>query len=284
MWGRPYPLTVLRSLVVSALVVLAIVVSVPRGAPAPNARTHLTSAVRPATDPPNAEGIDVADHQHAQGPIHWRVVARQYQFAYVKATEGTSYINRYYRGDVSSALAAGLFVGGYAFATPDAASGAAEAKYFLRHSRYGQNRSLLFPMLDIEWNPYKTTTACYGLSPSALVSWIGSYSDTISRALGVRPIIYTQASFWNKCTGGTSAFSADPLWVGSDQTASAPDLPAGFASWTIWQDVNSSAAGVEGPVDVDGFHGTAAQLKAQLTPPGWRGELPLKAYPAGYRH
>lgn len=268
----------LRGVVVSAAVVLAIVACLPREGPQP--RTHLARSVLPVAGPSTTPGIDVGDYQHRRGPIRWRVVARHYRFAFVKATEGTSYVNRYYARDSKAALAAGLEVGGYAFATPDDASGAREAKYFLRHSRYARSRTLLFPMVDLEWNPYHTSTRCYGLDPSALTSWIGAYSDTIYKALGVRPIIYTQASFWNRCLGGTSAFADSPLWVGSDQAASSTDIPAGFPAWAIWQHGVGSAAGVDGPVDVDAFDGTASQLDSELTAKGWRRDRPPQVYPA----
>lgn len=274
----------LRGLVVSAVLVLVIVVWAPAHRPPPSAAatagTHAAGVMRALADPPDAQGIDVADHQHANGPIRWRVVASQYQFAYVKATEGTSYVNPYYASDSKAALAAGLLVGAYAFATPDDASGAAEAKYFLRHSRYASDRTLLFPMVDLEWNPYDTGKPCYGLNPAALTSWIRSYSNTIYKALAARPIIYTQASFWSRCAAGSSAFANSPLWVGSDEGASATEIPAGFVAWAIWQAGVGSAAGVDGPVDVDAFNGTTSQLESDLTAKGSPQDQPLQVYPA----
>lgn len=283
----------LRGLVVSAIVVLAIVVSVPREEPAyprqpppkPNAKTHVTSAVAPVANPAGpAQGIDVGDYQHSGGPIQWTAVASQYQFAYVKATEGTNYMNQYYASDVQQAQQAGLYVGGYAFATPDSASGADEANYFLQQTNYTKNPKLMVPMIDLEWNPYASGTGCW-LDPTDLVAWITDYSNTIWQALGVHPIIYTQASFWNDCTGGSSAFYENPLWVGSigSQTTT---LPTGFTSWMIWQNGVGSASGVSGPVDTDAFNGTVAQLKTELTDPVvplWPRSQPLQAYAASYR-
>ena len=277
----------LRGLVIAAAAVLALVPCVPREQPAHPEPVHLAGADTTSTErslaTAPAQGIDVADHQHSHGPIQWRVVARHYEFAYIKATEGTSYVNRYYTSDSKSALRAGIEVGGYAFATPDDASGAAEANYFLRHSGYARDRTLLFPMVDLEWNPYSTGGRCYGLSRPSLTSWIRSYSDAIHRALGVTPVIYTQASFWNRCVGPTSAFVDSPLWVGSDGAASSTEVPAGFPAWEIWQSGVGSAAGVHGPVDVDTFNGTAAQLEAELTAKGRLRAQPAQAYPASTR-
>lgn len=264
----------LRGLAISAVVAFAVVVCVPRDVGAQ------TTTARPSVaEVSNAQGIDISDHQHSEGPIRWEVVGRHYQFAFIKATEGTSYVNRYYASDSKAAAAAGLNVGGYAFATPDDASGASEAKYFLQQSRYARHRTLLFPMLDLEWNPYHTSTSCYGLTPSDLVAWVGSYSATIDRTLGVKPIIYTQASFWNHCVGGTSAFSDSPLWVGSDGTSSTT-IPGGFSTWAIWQYGVGSASGVDGPVDVDAFNGTTSQLETELSAKGLPRDQPLQPYGA----
>lgn len=266
-----------RAFVIAAVLALTVAVSVPREASARSGLpvTDPTGTARAPENTATAAGIDVGDYQHSKAPIRWRIVARQYQFAFVKATEGTHYVNRYYRSDRRSALAAGLYVGAYAFATPDDASGAAEANYFLQHSGYSMGRKLLFPMVDLEYDPYNRHTPCYGLDRTAMISWITSYSAAIYGGLGVRPIIYTQASWWNLCTGGTSAFNGHPLWVGSNGRSAA--LPAGFTAWSIWQSGVGVAAGVRGPVDVDAFNGTVAQLRSRLTNPNakpWRQNRP----------
>lgn len=241
-----------RGLTVAAAVALVLIASLP------GAR-----AAARAVDAP-AQGIDVADHQDEAGPIDWATVAGQYQFAYIKATEGNYYVNSYYAHDLTAALHAGLDAGAYAFATPSDADGATEARYFLRRAGYTGKRTLLTPMVDLESDPYQPTP-CWGLAPADMISWISSYSQTIFTALGVRPIIYTQATWWNLCTGGSGAFDdSNLLWVGSDGSAST-QTPAGFTSWAIWQAIDETAAGVTGPVDTDRFNGTPADLEAQLS-------------------
>lgn len=250
-----------RAAALAVAVALVIAVSVPALAAARRA-----PGGRVAAPPLQAQGIDVSDHQDQMGRIKWHDVATQYEFAFVKATEGVSYTNRYYPGDLASALSAGLYAGGYAFATPDAASGAAEATYFLRRSAYALGGKVLFPMVDLEWDPYDAGDGCWGLSQAALVAWLGDYTTTITAALGVEPIIYTQASFWNDCTGGSSAFDRYPLWVQSE--GATVTLPAGFTTWALWQwSIDGSASGVTGPVDADTFAGTTKQLASRFTDP-----------------
>src|SRR5256714_7455962 len=63
-------------------------------------------------------GIDVSSHDHAF-PLDWTAVAASgVRFAYVKATEGTGYVNPYFAGDYAAAKAAGLATGGGALGPP----------------------------------------------------------------------------------------------------------------------------------------------------------------------
>lgn len=215
----------------------------------------------------DAQGVDIAAYQDAKAPINWPGVATQFQFAYIKATEVDAttglYVNPYYSGDFSSAMAAGLYVGGYAFATPDVASGSAEAQDFLDQTAYHFAGQVLVPMLDLEDDPYGADP-CYGLSPSAMVGWIAAYSQEIQAVLGRAPVIYTGINWWNQCTGGSSAFDANPLWI-ADYGVSAPSLPAGFSRWELWQSGVGSAGGITGPADLDEFDGGLSALVSTLT-------------------
>ncbi len=217
-----------------------------------------------APDAGDAQGIDVASYQHQLGPIDWSTVAQNFQFAYVKATERNYYTNPYYRSDLLDALENEMYVGGYAFATPDVASGQAEADYFLDATGYSIGPHVMLPMIDLESDPYDTSQPCDGLTSSQMVSWIQQFSAEIQAKAGQVPVIYTDASWWNNCTGGSSEFAANPLWIASSGTAS-PTLPAGFAWWELWQYGVGSAPGVTGPCDLDEFDGDVTSLAAKLT-------------------
>ncbi len=232
-----------------------------------------------------AQGIDVAAYQHAQAPIDWGLVASQYQFVYIKATEGDYYTNPYYPSDYWAATGQGMLVGGYEFATPNDTSGTAEADYFLSQSGYAWGAHLLMPMVDLENDPYDGSTPCYGLSQQGMVSWIAAYSAEIEAHLGHAPVIYTDAGWWDQCTGDSSAFQADPLWTAS-WGVSSPGYPSGFPLWSIWQYATGTVAGVSGPCDVDQFAGDPSALDSKLTT-DTNGELasagPADASPAAGR-
>lgn len=242
---------------------------------------------RAAAQSGDAQGVDVAAYQHTSAPINWSTVAGQYQFAYIKATEvdpGNLYVNPFYSTDVPAAMAAGLYVGGYDFATPDVAPGNIEAADFLDQTAYHFGPQVLVPMIDLENDPYGSDP-CYGLSQASMIGWIAAYTQEIVAILGRPPVIYTGTPWWNQCTGGTSAFDANPLWIAA-YGVSAPTLPSGFSQWELWQYAVGTAAGITGPADLDEFAGNVSALVSKLTD-DTSGELatsgPVDASPASGR-
>jgi GH25 family lysozyme M1 (1,4-beta-N-acetylmuramidase) len=105
-------------------------------------------------------------------------------------------------------------------------------------------------MLDLE-------SAC------ASVAWIRDFYNTYKAKTGRDVVIYTSKGWWDRCTGGSSAFAAlTPLFVASWGPAT-PTMPTGFGTYTMWQWTDSgSVSGVSGAVDRDVFHGSEARLLA----------------------
>ena len=221
------------------------------GAQAPNA----------PNDPAHAQGIDIASFQHPSGAaIDWgQVAGAGYKFVYIKATEGNYYQNPYYLGDAVGAAAGAMFHGSYHFANPSASDGVTQADYALNSSGYVNDGLSLPPMVDLEWDPYGQD-ACYGLNAQQIVGWIAAYSGEVQRRVGRPPVIYTAAAWWTQCTGGTSAFNANPLDIAS-WGASRPQTP-GWTAWTFWQTTSTAAVpGISGSnVDADMFNGTVDAL------------------------
>ncbi|MEU6817666.1 lysozyme [Streptomyces sp. NPDC046860] len=203
-------------------------------------------------------GHDVSSHQRR---VDWPSArAEGARFAYVKATESTTYRNPYFAGQYNGARRAGLIRGAYHFALPDRSSGAAQAAYFVRHGGdWRADGVTLPPALDIEYNPYDKRHKCYGLSRKKMVRWIRSFSNEVRRETGRRPVIYTTTHWWTACTGNSRAFSADhALWIASHGSSDPGELPGGWEYWTFWQH------GTKGPLpgDQDLFDGSVARLRA----------------------
>jgi lysozyme len=215
-----------------------------------------------------ARGVDVASHQHPDGAaIDWTAVAKGgHRFAGVKATEGNYYANPFHAGDQKGARAAGMYAFAYHFAIPNVSGGAAQARYFLDRAGYTADGRTLNPVLDIEWNPYvgaDHTNSCYGLSRAGIVGWIRAFVNEVRRRTGVPATIYTAASWWRSCTGGSAAFTRNPLWVAS--IADTPTLPTGWRDWTLWQYGQTAVPGVRGQTDVNFVKGGEPALAALAT-------------------
>jgi GH25 family lysozyme M1 (1,4-beta-N-acetylmuramidase) len=111
-------------------------------------------------------------------------------------------------------------------------------------------------MLDIEYNPDGAT--CYGLSASAMVSWISDFVDTYHSKLGNYPMIYSTANWWEDCTGNSDAFSSVSPLVLADYNSSPGTIPGDWPWQTIWQNSDSYTYGG----DSDIFNGDLAELQA----------------------
>jgi GH25 family lysozyme M1 (1,4-beta-N-acetylmuramidase) len=208
----------------------------------------------------SVSGIDVAAFQHPGGAsINWAAVAAAgYKFAAVKATEGNYYVNPWAATDLAAAKKAGLYVAPYHFAIPNAGGGAAQAGYAVRYARYAPGAKMMPLMLDIEYDPYAGsdgTNECYGLSHGAMTAWLAAFVKTVRSLTGQFPVIYTTADWWDTCTGASTAFSADPMWVAAYGFTS-PPMPAGWRAWTFWQYTSGGTVpgvGSRGSTDLDVF-------------------------------
>ncbi len=200
-------------------------------------------------------GLDVSSHQ---GNVDWNAVrANGAEFAYVKATEGTSYTNPYFAQQYVGSYNVGLVRGAYHFALPNNSSGAAQANYFVDHGgAWSADNQTLPGALDIEYNPYGAT--CYGLSQAGMVNWIADFVNTYHSRTGRWATIYTTTDWWTSCTGNNGSFGANnPLWI-ARYSSSPGTLPAGWGFYTIWQFASSGTF----PGDQNSFNGAHDRLVA----------------------
>ncbi len=212
----------------------------------------------PAAAATPVPGLDVSDHQPS---IDWSTVAADgIRFAYVKATEGTGFVNPDFAAQYTGSYQAGLIRGAYHFALPDRSSGAAQASYFVANGGGWTADGRTLPgALDVEPNPYGAE--CYGLSQSAMVAWIASFADTYHALTSRWPVIYTATTWWAACTGGYTGFAdQDQLWVASYGATAGP-LPAGWSTYTFWQYAPTGTF----PGDQDILSGASAGLTQLAT-------------------
>lgn len=199
-----------------------------------------------------ADGIDIS---HYQGTVSWsRVDDAGISFAFMKATEGTSYADPTMRRNWDGAEAQGIYRSAYHFARPSTASGsaAAQARYYVSKVGSFTDKGDLPPVLDLE--------ATGGLGVSSLRSWVSTWLSTTEKLTGRTPIIYVSPSFWEDRLGDSTAFHHYPLWV-AHYGVSKPRVPGGWSTWTFWQRTSSGTVpGISGRVDMNEFNGSSASL------------------------
>lgn len=214
------------------------------------------------------EGIDVS---HWQGTIDWaRVASAGKTFAFLKASQGTSYRDATYATNRANANAAGIPIGAYHFAdvtkSPSAATGAkAEADWFVSVAQPAAGD--LPPVFDIETNN--------GLGQVALTDWAMTWLERVRQLTGIYPMVYTSPSGWNTRFGTSGNVVAESgyglLWIAHWTTNPSPTIPANNWAgngWTFWQYTSSgTVSGIAGAVDLDRYRSSdvAPLLLRQLT-------------------
>ena len=210
-----------------------------------------------AGSPAGVQGLDVSGWQPG---VDWTSQFNQgARFAYVKATEGTSFTSGEFTDQYTGSRNAGLIRGAYHFATPSTSTGAAQARFFVSNGGgWSSDGMTLPPLLDIEYNPYATLgNTCYNMSPGQLVDWIRDFSNTVQSLTGRQPAIYTTNDWWSTCTGNNPGFAGQPLHL-ARYAASPGTLPNGWTFYSFWQ--YSSSGPYAGDSNV--WNGNYAQLKA----------------------
>lgn len=208
------------------------------------------------------KGPDVASWQHPGGSgIDWFAVrASGHQFAMVKATEGTWYVNPFFVQDAIGMRAAGLARGAYHYADP-AQSPEAQAAFFAATSAPIISGGLP-PVLDLE--------STGGLPPGALIDWTRRYLNSVQSLTGQQPIIYTYPNFWRTAMANTTEFANYPLWIADYNGRSEPGpLPGGWTHWTFWQYTSTGRVpGVNADIDLNVYGGGLGNLGLYSNPFG----------------
>jgi len=192
-------------------------------------------------------GIDVSTWN---SKVDWKKVGQDgVKFAFVKMTEGRTYISRR-KSEIDEARCVGLAVGAYHFGRPDTDTGihdaVAEAHHFLENYEPGVND--MRPIIDME-KGMKT-------DDSYNAEWALTYCDEIEKALGKRPIIYTarwyvQSYFANANKDLLDRLSKEDLWWAEYSDQQTKKLTP-WDEWLMWQFSGSgSISGVTGDCDVN---------------------------------
>ncbi|WNM38938.1 GH25 family lysozyme [Micromonospora halotolerans] len=239
----------------------------------------LAEGASPAQALPTPSGYPITgvDVSYFQGPsLDWAALARGgAKFAYIRVSEqdGRAVAHNnpdpFYATNRAGARANDLYTGAYHRARPDLSSGKQQADVLLGFAPYIADGRSLPPMLDIEWPRTEWgLNDCYNMTPAQLVAWVRDFVTEIAVSTGRQAMIYTNTNWWNPCTASSQSFAANPLFI-ANYAQNPPPLPAGWASFTVWQ--HAAGAPIPGSdfstPDLDVFKGDYASLARLLGGP-----------------
>lgn len=197
-------------------------------------------------------GIDVSRYQHR---INWGLVAAMQSrevkigFAFIKATEGRTLVDRHFERNWAKCRSVGMVRGAYHFYRANA-DAAAQARAFIKQVKLLPGD--LPPVLDVE--------SLYNEDPGTLQEGVALWLQLVEQHYGVRPIIYTNASFYNNYL--RPRFDDYPLWVAHYKEKNRPRVQR---DWLIWQHSETGRVdGINALVDFNVFNGDSLAFKQLL--------------------
>jgi len=197
------------------------------------------------------KGFDVSHHQ---GNIDWKKISpEQYQFVYLKATEGGDYQDDHFQDYWLEAREQGLHVGAYHFYRL-CNDGTTQAQNFIK--TVPNKNNALAPVIDLEYDSNCINT----YTKEQLIKQIKIMHDQLQKHYAKQPIFYTSKIFYNMIL--ISEFSDTPIWI--REYKEKPDLKDS-RKWTFWQYSNAGKIqGIEKAVDLNYYSGNLDDWKKYL--------------------
>jgi len=198
----------------------------------------------------NWQGIDVS---HWQGEIDWAQVKKAgIEFAFIKATEGSGYIDPKWKENADGAKAAGLQIGFYHFARFTSGKEAeAEGRHFIKTT--ASQQSDLPHVLDLE--------VTGGMDRAPLSQAAKIFLDNVAQETGREVMLYTNTNIARHHL--TDALKEYPLWI-AHYGVDRPGDNGIWDKWRVFQYSNKGEIpGIKGYVDLDEM---AAEKQAAAKP------------------
>ena len=196
-------------------------------------------------------GVDVSNYQ---GDIDWNMLSKEgIDFAFIKATEGSTFVDRKFQANFENALKQDIFVGAYHFFSFES-SGKIQAENFIK--TVPNVSGLLPPVVDLEF---------YGkfnkepMNLDTVLPELNVLLAELERHYGKKPIIYvTEESYEHYLHGDYEEYG---IWI--RDVIFEPELSDG-REWTFWQYTNRERLnGYEGEerfIDMNVFNGNREEF------------------------
>ena len=197
-------------------------------------------------------GVDVS---HYQGTIDWEKLAGQnLDFAFIKATEGASFIDECFYDNWEEAEKTGLCICAYHFFSFDS-DGENQAQFYI--DTVGNLDGKMAPAVDVEFYGDKQSNPP---GKDEVAEQLGRLLDTLEEYYEIKPVIYTTYTVYNSYIKGE--FEDYPLWI---RNVYYQPLWGSRGKWTFWQYTDTAVLegyeGVEKYIDRNVFRGTKEELQ-----------------------
>lgn len=201
-------------------------------------------------------GVDVS---HYQGSIDWAAIAEQdIDFAYIKATEGSSHTDENFEENWSNAQETKLKIGAYHFFSFDS-SGKTQLEHFTK--TLPETAQMLPPVVDVE---YYGNKKAHPPKKEDVVRELQLLLSGLEKRYRKTPILYSTEEVWDAYL--KEDFTKYPLWIRN--IWSKPKL--GGRKWLFWQYTNRGRLegydGKENFIDLNVYEGTKADWEQWVQP------------------
>lgn len=165
----------------------------------------------------SVQGIDVSNYQR---DINWRQVAdnKKIKFAYIKATEGNDYQDKYFKKNWDGISKNSLYKGAYHYFTTKS-TGKAQAYNFI--NTVPVEKGCLPPVVDIEEESNDKTK---------FIKELKDYLNIIEKRYNQKPIIYTVNNLYDEYI--KDYFKDYDIWI---RDIIKPAKLSGDRKWLMWQ-------------------------------------------------
>ena len=196
------------------------------------------------------QGVDVSSYQ---GEIDWKVMSPNIDFAFIKATEGSEYVDEKYEYNIKNVADTELYYGAYHFFSYDSRS-KEQAEHFIKTVE--KKSGMLAPVIDLEfYGEYEKSPK----DSSDVVPEVSDMAKALEEHYGIKPIIYATGKSYDKYIKD-SELADYPLWI---RNVYFKPLFAG--DWVFWQySDDAKLAGYNGEeehIDMNVFFGDKEKLK-----------------------
>ncbi len=169
------------------------------------------------------KGVDVSSYQ--ENVDFSRLKEQHIEFAYIKATEGSSHVDESFKQKWADALGAGMPAGAYHyFSYQD--SGAKQAENFIK-TVGNLEKGRLIPAVDMELTPEEVDNPP---AKDEVVRGLKAFLAVVEEKYQVKPLIYAQKDYWDKYLA--EDFSSYPRWI---RNVFYPVFTEVGDDWTVWQ-------------------------------------------------